>query len=157
MKKLYYLALAAVVGIAMSSCSLMGGGGNTPAFKLSDLQGLWQRTNTLEFVRFTTEQSTEAGYLLGREWDENDLEGTATYESDLIEAREALGHPGNGWFKYKFETTDGGLHELHLMDNEGAEIPKEYIVSKLTSTDLVYYEKGRESWKYTFTKVVESK
>jgi hypothetical protein len=43
------------------------------------------------------------------------------------------------------------------MDNEGAEIPKEYIVSKLTSSELVYYEKDKENWKYSFTKVVETK
>jgi len=154
MKKLYYLAVAAIVAISFSSCQ---SGNNTPAFSLTDLQGLWQKNNSLEFVRFTTEQSEETGYLLGREWDEDDSEGLAVYELDLIEARETLGHPGNGWFKYKFETKDGGLHELHLMDNQGAEIPKEYIVSKLTSTELVYYEKDKENWKYSFIKVVESK
>ena len=151
MKKLYYLALAAVVGIALSSCK--GSSTNEPKFKLSDLQGLWQRTNSEEFVRFTTEQSDEANYLLGLEWNEAE----DVHESDRWESRETLGHPGNGWFKYWFETKDGGLHELHLMDNEGAVEPKEYIVSKLTSTDLEYYEKDRTSWKFSFTKVVESK
>lgn len=143
MKKLYYLALAAVVGIALSSCSMMGGGGNTPAFKLSDLQGLWEENNTQHYVRFTTEQSNEAGYLYGREW--NEAEDIS--EDDLTPY-------GNGWFKYKFETTDGGLHELHLMENGGAEIPKEYIVSKLTSSEMTYYEKDYPSKKYYFSKMV---
>ncbi len=157
MKKFYYLAICAIVSVVMTGCFGSSTTNNEPSFSLSDLQALWQRTNTEEFIRFTNEKSDEADYLLGREWNEDDSEGTATYESDLIEARETLGRPGNGWFKYKFTTTDGGLHEIHLMDNEGAEIPKEYIVSKLTETTLEYYEKDRESWKYTFTKVVESK
>jgi len=154
MKKFYQLAICAIVALSLSGCF---GGTIEPEFRLSDLQGLWQRDNTQEFVRFTTEQSDEAGYLYGREWDEDDSEGLATYESDLLEARDKLGHPGNGWFKYKFTTSNGGLHEIHLMDNEGAEIPKEYIVSKLTASELVYYEKGRENWKYSFTKVVETR
>ena len=69
MRKIYYFALVALVGIALSSCSFLGGD-NTPSFQLSDLQGLWQENNTEHFVRFTTEQSDEAGYLYGREWDE---------------------------------------------------------------------------------------
>lgn len=142
----YHLAMAAVVSIALSSCSLLGGGGNTPQFTLSDLQGLWEENDTQHFVRFTTEQSNETGYLYGREWHEDD----DVFESDLKPY-------GDGWFKYKFETTNGGLHELHLMDNGGAEIPKEYIVSKLTSSELSYYEKDRPSVKYYFSKVTETR
>ena len=141
MKKLYYLALAAVVGIALSSCSMLNGD-KTPSFNLSDLQGLWEENNTQHYVRFTTEQSDEAGYLYGREWNLAD---------DVKE--EDLTPYGNGWFKYKFETK-GDLHEIHLMENGGAEIPKEYIVSKLTSTELTYYEKEYPSKKYYFSKMV---
>jgi len=43
------------------------------------------------------------------------------------------------------------------MDNGGAEIPKIYVVSKLTDTDLVYYEKEYPSIKFNFTKVVTTK
>lgn len=124
----------------------------TPSYQLSDLQGLWQRNNTQEFVRFTTEQSDEAGYLLGCEWDEAE----DVTEQDRIDARNELGHPGNGWFKYQFKST-GDLTEIHLMDNGGAEIPKIYVVSKLTDTDLVYYEKEYPSIKFNFTKVVTTK
>lgn len=144
MRKFYHLALVALVGIAVSSCSLFPGGGNEPEYRLSDLQALWQENNTQHFVRFTTEQSDEPKYLYGREWDEAD----EVYESDLVPY-------GNGWFKYWFET-NGGLHELHLMDNHGAEIPKEYIVSKLTDTDLEYYEKDKKNNKFYFSKVVQS-
>jgi hypothetical protein len=93
-------------------------------------------------VRFTTEQSDETGYLDGREWDEAE----DSYEEDLQPY-------GNGWFKYQFKT-QGDLTEIHLMDNGGADIPKEYIVSKLTDTELQYYEKDRKSNSFSFTKVV---
>jgi len=142
MKKFYYLALAAIVSVVMTSCGGTTSTNNEPKFSLSNLQALWQENNTEHFVRFTTEQSDEAGYLYGREWDEAE---------DVTE--EDLKPYGNGWFKYKFETK-GDLHEIHLMDNDGAVIPKEYIVSILTNTELSYYEKDRTSSKYNFTKVV---
>ncbi len=142
------------MGVGLASCDMMN---NKPSYQLSDLQGLWQQNNTEAFVRFTTEQSDETGYLYGREWDEADWdEADGSYEDFLIEQRNRQGHPGNGWFKYEFKTT-GDLTEIHFMDNGGAEIPKIYIVSKLTSTDLVYYEKDYKDLKYYFTKVVETK
>ena len=141
MRRFYYLALVAIVGIALSSCSMLNGD-KTPEFKLSDLQGLWEENNTQHYVRFTTEQSDETGYLYGREWDEAE----DVYEEDLTPH-------GNGWFKYKFETK-GDLHEIHLMDNDGAVIPKEYIVTTLTDTKLEYYEKDRKNNKFYFSKVV---
>lgn len=131
--------LVAVIGITVCSCNP-----NKPTFYLQDLQGLWQENNTEHFVRFTTEQSDEAGYLYGREWDEAE----DIYEEDL------LPH-GNGWFKYLFETNNQQLTEIHLMDNGGAEIPKIYIVTKLTSTTLEYYEKDHKSISFSFQKMVE--
>lgn len=136
--KAFRIFCIALFGIAVCSCTP-----NAPSFNLSDLQGLWQENNTEHFVRFTTEQSDEAGYLYGREWDEAE----DIYEEDL------LPH-GNGWFKYLFET-NGNLTEIHLMDNGGAEIPKVYIVSKLTSTTLEYYEKDHKSISFSFQKMVE--
>ena len=125
----------------MASCNMFNR--NTPEYQLSDLQGLWQENNTEHYVRFTTEQSDETGYLYGREWDEAE---------DIFE--EDLQPQGNGWFKYLFETS-GSLTEIHLMDNGGAEIPKVYVVSKLTDTALEYYEKEQKSVKFYFTKMVE--
>ena len=136
--KAFRIFCIALLGIAVCSCTP-----NAPSFNLSDLQGLWQENNTEHFVRFTTEQSDEAGYLYGREWDEAE----DIYEEDL------LPH-GNGWFKYLFET-NGNLTEIHLMDNGGAEIPKVYTVSKLTSTTLEYYEKDHKSISFSFQKMVE--
>lgn len=151
MKNLKFLLLLAALGVVMTGCSLMGGG-DPPEYSLSELQGLWQENSTQHFVRFTTEKSDEASYLYGREWDEAE----EIYEQDLIDTREILGHPGNGWFKYLFKT-NGDLTEIHLMDNGGAEIPKVYVVSALTDTNLEYYEKDHKSNKYYFTKAVTTK
>jgi len=150
MRKSIQILFLAFVAVALASCDLFNK--TTPSYSLSDLQGLWQRNNTQEFVRFTTEQSDETGYFLGCEWDEAE----DVTEQDRIDARNKLGYPGNGWFKYQFKST-GDLTEIHLMDNGGAEIPKIYVVSKLTDTDLVYYEKEYPSIKFNFTKVVTTK
>ena len=139
MKNLKFI-LIALTGIVLTSCSMFGP--STPSYQLSSLQALWQENGTEHFVRFTTEQSDETGYLYGREWDEAE----EVYEEDLQPH-------GNGWFKYQFKT-QGDLTEIHLMDNGGADIPKEYIVSKLTDTELQYYEKDRKSNSFSFTKVV---
>lgn len=152
MKKYYYLAICVIVSLTLTGC-FGGSSNNTPAYSLSDLQALWQEDGTEHFVRFTTEQSDEAGFLYGREWHEDE----DVIEQDLIDSREELGHPGNGWFKYKFKTSDGDLTEIHFMDNGGAEIPKIYVVSILNDSELSYYEKDKENWKYSFTKVVETK
>ena len=157
MKNKIKLALIAAVSVVLSSCGGFGHG-NDPEFKLSDLQGLWLENNdpTEHFVRFTTEQSDEEGYLYGREWNEyHGDEDQAVYESDLFESLQTLGVHGNGWFKYKLETK-GDLEEIHLMDNGGAEQPKEYIVSVLTDERLEYYEKDNKSRKFSFDKVVET-
>lgn len=138
MKKFVLLALLAV---AFIGCNMISP--EKPEYRLSDLQGLWQENNTEHFVRFTTEQSDQTNYLYGREWDE----GEDVYEEDLVPY-------GNGWFKYWFETS-GNLTEIHLMDNGGAEIPKVYVVSKLTDTDLEYYEKDRKNIKFYFSKIVQ--
>lgn len=141
MKKSFKFFLMALVGISLASCDMF----NKPTYQLSDLQGLWQEHNLDHYVRFTTEKSDEANYLYGREWDE----GEGVWEEDLKPY-------GNGWFKYKFETS-GNLTEIHLMDNGGAEIPKVYVVTVLNDTNLEYYEKDNKSKKSSFSKVVEKK
>lgn len=154
-KKIFYLAMIALVSFSLTSCEGLFGGKEKIEYRLSDLQALWQETTvkgSQHFVRFTTEASDETPYFLGREWDEAE----EIYESDLLESRETLGHPGNGWFKYWMETS-GNLTEIHLMDNGGAEIPKIYVVSKLNSTTLEYYEKDRKTNKFYFEKVVTTK
>ena len=148
----FKLLLVAILGVALSSCNMLP---EQPEYRLSDLQALWLENGTEHYVRFTTENTgveTIPPYYYGREWDEAE----EVYEQDLIDARQELGHPGNGWFKYQFETK-GNLTEIHLMDNGGAEIPKVYVVSKLTSTELEYYEKDYKNIKFSFSKVVTAK
>lgn len=143
MRKSIQILFLAFVAVALASCDMFNK--TTPSYQLSDLQGLWQENNTEHYVRFTTEQSEETGYLYGREWDEAE----DITEDDLLPK-------GNGWFKYLFETT-GSLTEIHLMDNGGAEIPKVYVVTVLTDTELSYYEKDHKSIKFSFSKVVVTK
>lgn len=158
MKRFHQLLLLALIGAVLTSCNMFKK--QQPEFQLEDLQGLWQETTHTDlqhYVRFTKEASEETGYLYGREWDEADWnDPDMTAEEFLLWNREDLGHPGNGWFKYKFEK-DGNLTEIHLMDNGGAEIPKIYVVTVLTDTELAYYEKDHKSIKFTFEKVVELK
>ena len=160
MKNIKFL-LIAVLGMALASCSMIGGGEQEPKFKLKDLQGYWLQNGdtTGHYVRFTDEKADETDYYYGYEWHEADWnDPDMTAEEFLLWNREDLGHPGNGWFKYKFVVTDGGLHEIHFMDNQGADIPKfDYVVTKLTDTELAYYEKDKKANKYTFSKVVAPK
>lgn len=127
--------------IAMTSCF----GPNPPEvikFKEADLLGLWQETGTEAYVRFTSEQDEAGEYKFGREWDESE----DIFESDLLPY-------GNGWFKYKLVQSD--LTEIHLMDNGGAEVPKVYVVTKLTAGDLEY--KDNFGTTHIFEKVLEVK
>ena len=126
-----------VVAIAMTSCF---GPSNEPDFVEADLLGLWQETGTEAYVRFTAEQDETGEYKYGCEWDESE----DIFESDLQPY-------GNGWFKYKLVKSD--LTEIHLMDNGGAEIPKIYVVTKLTDTALQY--KDNFGTTHSFDKVVE--
>ena len=120
----------------MTSCF---GSSEEPTFMENDLLGLWQETGTEAYVRFTSEKDETGEYKYGREWDEEDR-----FESDLLPY-------GNGWFKYKLKQSD--LTEIHFMDNGGAEIPKIYVVTKLTDTALQY--KDDFGTTHSFDKVIE--
>ena len=126
-----------VVAIMMTSCFVSS---NEPDFVEADLLGLWQEIGTEAYVRFTSEKDDTGEYKYGREWDESE----DTFESDLKPY-------GNGWFKYKLVKSD--LTEIHLMDNGGAEVPKIYVVTKLTDTVLQY--KDDFGTTHSFDKVVE--
>ncbi len=127
----------ACIAIAMTSCY---GSSEEPTFIENDLLGLWQETGTEAYVRFTSEKDDTGEYKYGREWDESE---------DILESD--LKPYGNGWFKYKLVKSD--LTEIHLMDNGGAEIPKIYVVTKLTDTTLQY--KDDFGTTHSFDKVVE--
>lgn len=129
----------ACIAIAMTSCY---GSSEEPTFVENDLLGLWQETGTEAYVRFTSEKDDTSEYKYGREWDESE---------DILESD--LKPYGNGWFKYKLVQSD--LTEIHLMDNGGAEIPKVYVVTKLTDTELQY--KDDFGTTHVFEKVVEAK
>ena len=122
-KKILFPSVLAIIAIVMTSCFL----NPEPevVFEEANLLGLWQEEGTEAFVRFTTEADDSGEYKYGRQWDEGEDVG----ESDLKPY-------GNGWFKYKL--VKNNLTEIHLMDNGGADIPKVYIVQKLTEYELKY-------------------
>ena len=129
-KKISFVSILAIVAIAMTSCF------TNPepevVFTEADLLGLWGRGKAagqdsvpVKFVRFTGEIDESGEYKYGRQWDESE----DIYEEDLKPS-------GTGWFKYKLVKND--LTEIHLMDNGGADIPKVYVVEKLTEYELKY-------------------
>ena len=134
-KSILRIALVAMVGAVVASCSL----GTEPTFQENDLLGLWQEDGKGAFVRFTADKDSTGVYKYGCEW--NEEEGVS--ESDLTKY-------GNGWFKWKLVKAD--LTEIHLMENGGAELPKVYTVSKLTDTELQYKDDFKNV--HSFQKVV---
>lgn len=156
-----------VVSIALNGCKPK----EDPTYQVSQLWGLWMeaKPNVEHYVRFTDEQSDEAAYLYGREWNEDEdvyeddlfklwkVDSTYVVDSLTMDSTLVLDSTlihGNGWFKYKLEIK-GDLEEIHLMDNGGADIPKEYIVAILTDERLEYYEKDNENRRFSFDKVVK--
>ena len=138
-KKIVFFSIIATIAIAMTSCF---GSSEEPTFVENDLLGLWQEKGTEAYVRFTSEKDDTGEYKYGREWNESE----DIFESDLLPY-------GNGWFKYKLVKSD--LTEIHLMDNGGAEVPKVYVVTKLTAGDLEY--KDNFGTTHIFEKVLEVK
>lgn len=133
MKKFLYVAFIAIVGISLVSCEK-----EQKKFYLSDLQGEWVEDGTTHHVRFTSEAADEEEFFWGCEWGVDDIN-----EEDLI-------FHGNGWFKYRLNKKD--LLEIHMMDYGWADIPKEYVMVKLTSSKMTYYPKNFKDEKKHFTK-----
>ena len=134
-KSILRIALVAMVGAVVASCSL----GTEPTFQENDLLGLWQEDSTEAFVRFSSEKDSTGVYKYGCEWNE----GEGVFESDLTMY-------GYGWFKWKLVKAD--LTEIHLMENGGADIPKVYTVIKVTDTELQYKDDFKNV--HSFQKVV---
>ena len=122
-KKILFPSVLAIIAIVMTSC--FANPEPEVVFEEANLLGLWQEEGTEAFVRFTTETDDSGEYKYGRQWDESE----DIYEEDLKPY-------GNGWFKYKL--VKNNLTEIHLMDNGGADIPKVYVVEKLTEYELKY-------------------
>jgi hypothetical protein len=70
-----------------------------------------------------------------------------------VNGNDSLIH-GNGWFQYKLEIS-GDLTEIHFMENGGAEIPKEYIVTMLNDNRLEYHTLDYVDDKFFFNRVQE--
>ncbi len=138
-KNFVRMAVMALVGFAMAACSTK----DELGFSESNLYGYWLEDGTQHYVNFTNERQSDE-YQLGYEWDEAE---------EVTEEDVKNNHMGNGWFKWNFTTKTGDLLEIQLMDNDGAEIPKSYVVTKLTETELVYYEKDQKSNKFSFKKI----
>ena len=134
-KRTILFGVLAIVAMVMISCQ-----SDKPTFQEADLLGLWQENGQEAFVRFTAEKDSTGEYKYGCEWNE----GEGIFEEYLTKY-------GNGWFKYKLVKSD--LTEIHLMDNDGAEIFKVYTVLYLTEDVLEY--KDDHGITTTFTKVVE--
>ena len=137
-KSISFISVLALLALTMTACFGPGPKPEEVEFKQADLLGLWQEQNTEVFVRFTNEADESGEYQYGRQWDESE----DIYEEDLKPY-------GNGWFKYKLVKND--LTEIHLMDNGGADIPKVYVVEKLTGYELKYkddFGKTHHYYKY---------
>ena len=145
-KSVFSLALVALIGIAFSACNPK----EPIEYSLNDMQGLWKENGTEHFMRFTTESANDlkAGYLWGYEWDE--AEGTE--ESDLFEPDM---YHGNSWFMYRLDGE--GWHQINKMNNNWADIPQDYTITTLTSSQFVYYKKGYKNEKQSYTKINETR
>ena len=122
-----------------TACGMFPGQDTKTTYTASDLSGTWLEEYTLCYWVYTLTKDDSGEYYWGKTWDEAD----DVHESDLE-------YHGNGWFKWKL--VEAELKELHLMDNDGAPIPKIYTVTKLTSSELVY--KDNVNREHSFSKVV---
>ena len=141
MRKFYYLALIALIGIAFSACSKV----DPIEYSLSDMQGLWKENGTEHFMRFTTDaaDSLKTGYLWGYEWDESD----GTEENDLLQPDMKY---GNSWFIYHLEGEK--WLQTNTMSIGSGLIPVTYVITVLNSSTFEFYKDGYKNEKQAYTK-----
>lgn len=135
MKKVYFLALIALVAVAFSSCK------NDPVFQLSDLQGKWLEDGTEHYLTFLTDKADKEDYMWGYEYD---LAQDVT-EEDVLDDEH-----GNGWFMYRLDKAE--LLEIHKLNQGWADVPKVYTVTVLTAKKLEYHLKDYKNEKISCTK-----
>ena len=136
MKKFYYLALIAILGLCFAGCEK-----KQKEFFVKDLQGKWCKDGAQDYRRFATDKASREGYYWGWEWDE----GEDVQESDRTS------HPqGNGWFMYTIQGDQ--LLEIEKTEYGWVDIPKVYIISELSDTKLIYYPKDYPKDKRYYTK-----
>ena len=158
MKKILYFAAFIAVVAGFVSCQ------KTTTYSKDDLIGRWQApsdsrpNDTLQYRVFLAEIDPEEKeeYRFGYEWDMGDHEGwddnQGTYEDYLMTPISENGdYHGNGWYKWKLEP-NGELTIINLMHNGGADIPKTYTVTVLTSTNLTFKDGFGVSHSYTKVK-----
>ena len=141
MRKFYYLALIALIGIAFSACNSK----EPIEYSLSDMQGLWRENGTEHFMRFTTDaaDSLKTGYLWGYEWDESD----GTEENDLLQPDMKY---GNSWFIYHLEGEK--WLQTNTMSIGSGLIPVTYVITVLNSSTFEFYKDGYKNEKQAYTK-----
>lgn len=157
MKKV--LVFAAVLAIAAGFVSCQR---ETSTFAKEDLIGRWQALSgdTLQFMVFQpdiapTPDGLTGEFRYGYEWDMDDHKGwddnQGTYEDFLFRPIDENGaFHGNGWFVWQLDP-NGNFLLGHLMNNDGAVIPKSYKVTVLTGSSLTY--KDDFGTPHSFTKV----
>lgn len=92
------------------------------------LPGKWQQDDTQVFYRYNADGT-------GCTWD----------EADDITEEEAQ--------PFTWEVDGSEMIHIHLTETGTAEVPKYYILTRLTESELRYYDAYVTSKKYTFTKV----
>jgi hypothetical protein len=157
MKKV--LVFAAILAIAAGFVSCQR---EASTFAKEDLIGRWQAPSgdTLQFMVFQpdiapTPDGLTGEFRYGYEWDMNDHKGwddsQGTYEDFLFKPIDENGaFHGNGWFVWQLDP-NGNFLLGHLMNNDGAVIPKPYKVTVLTGSSLTY--KDDFGMTHSFTKI----
>ena len=157
MKKVLVFAAVLVIAAGFVSCQR-----EASTFAKEDLIGRWQAPSgdTLQFMVFQpdiapTPEGLSGEFRYGYEWDMNDHKGwddsQGTYEEFLFTLIEDGGaYHGNGWFVWQLDP-NGNFLLGHLMNNDGAVIPKPYKVTVLTGSSLTY--KDDFGMTHSFTKI----
>ena len=157
MKKV--LVFAAILAIAAGFVSCQR---EASTFAKEDLIGRWQAPSgdTLQFMVFQpdiapTPDGLTGEFRYGYEWDMKDHKGwddsQGTYEDYLFTPIDENGaFHGNGWFVWQLDP-NGNFLLGHLMNNDGAVIPKPYKVTVLTGSSLTY--KDDFGMTHSFTKI----
>ena len=154
MKKVLVFAAVLVIAAGFVSCQR-----EASTFAKEDLIGRWQAPSgdTLQFMVFQpdiapTPEGLSGEFRYGYEWDMNDHKGwddsQGTYEDFLFDENGAF--HGNGWFVWQLDP-NGNFLLGHLMNNDGAVIPKPYKVTILTGSSLTY--KDDFGTTHSFTKI----
>lgn len=101
--------------------------------------GKWQHASDTTWYRIFTTEPAGDDFYWGREWNEAE----DIYEEDLTPY-------GNGWFKWKKEGDE--LLEVHMTDNRGAAVPREYQMLKLDG-EVMNCRETLDREKHSFRKI----